>query len=107
MAVGEMLRKLRSEQGLTQGDIANKLQMTREGYSMYETGKRQINHEALCTLADFYAVSTDYLLGRNEEAEFVITDEEKALIVQYRELDDRGKATVSALLKIEHQQSQK
>lgn len=60
----ETLRSLREDRDLTQSTIAELLHCTQVCYSNYETGKRDIPTEALETLADFYGVSVDYLLGR-------------------------------------------
>ena len=50
---------------------------------MYETGKRQMNFETLCLLADFYEVSTDYILGRQDAVPSFLDEEERTLIEQY------------------------
>ncbi|MDR3314824.1 MAG: helix-turn-helix domain-containing protein [Oscillospiraceae bacterium] len=61
------LRLLREEMQVNQVDVARHLRITREAYSMYETGKRQMNYESLDLLADYFCVSVDYLLGRTAE----------------------------------------
>ena len=55
--------ELREENGLKQGYIARKLKISREVYSRYETGKRNIPNLILADLAKHYKVTTDYLLG--------------------------------------------
>ena len=62
--VSEVLRGLREDRDLTQSDIAQLLHCTQVCYSNYENGKRDIPIVALETLANFYGVSVDYLLGR-------------------------------------------
>ena len=61
----ERIRNLREDHDLKQEDIARLLHCTQACYSHYETGKREIPTEVLRTLADFYHVSIDYLLGRD------------------------------------------
>lgn len=100
--LNEKLRNLRETKGLTQSDIAQKLKITREAYSMYETNKRQMNHESLCILADFFGVTTDYLLGRSEEDIFIFSEDEKSIIEKYRKLDERGKKNISGILDMEY-----
>ena len=63
----ERIRGLREDRDLKQEDIARVLNCTQACYSNYENGKRDIPTEVLQSLADFYNVSTDYLLGRTNE----------------------------------------
>ena len=58
------LKDLREDNDLTQEEIANILQITRQQYSLYETGKRTIPVDLLDKLANIYKTSTDYLLNR-------------------------------------------
>lgn len=58
------LRDLRIDRDLNQTKVANILNMSQSGYSKYETGENNIPTDVLTKLADFYHVSTDYLLGR-------------------------------------------
>ena len=58
------LRDLREDRDLKQKDIADLLQVHQTTYSDYELGKLNIPITALHTLADYYSVSIDYLLGR-------------------------------------------
>ena len=60
------LRDLREDNDLKQKDIAKLLFITQQQYSLYEKGYRDIPTAALITLADFYKVSTDYILGRTD-----------------------------------------
>ena len=58
------LRDLREDHDMKQKEIAAILGIDQRVYSTYETGKRDIPLHHLITLADFYHVSVDYLLGR-------------------------------------------
>ncbi|MFQ7854674.1 MAG: helix-turn-helix domain-containing protein [Flavonifractor plautii] len=60
------LRDLREDHDMTQAQIAAILGIDQRVYSIYETGKRDIPLHHLVTLADYYKVSTDYLLGREK-----------------------------------------
>ena len=60
----ENIRKLRTDGGHTQKDIAMLLGVSQNTYSQYEIGVLNYSVEALEKLADFYDVSIDYLLGR-------------------------------------------
>ena len=58
------LRDLREDKDLKQRDIAELLKVHQTTYSDYELGRLNIPVAAIHTLADFYGVSVDYLLGR-------------------------------------------
>lgn len=59
-----VLKSLRKSSGLTQDELANKLDVSRSTIGMYESGAREPDYETLETIADFFNVDTDYLLGR-------------------------------------------
>ena len=65
----ERIRDLREDNDLKQEDLAKLLHCTQACYSNYENGKRDIPTEVLNTLADYYGVSIDYLLGRTNRKE--------------------------------------
>src|SRR5690606_375789 len=64
--LGNRLRYLRKTLNLTQSELANTLGITRGTYAHYEIGKREPDYETLQKIADFFEVSTDYLLGRTD-----------------------------------------
>ena len=62
----DRLKKLRQQEKYTQKEIANFLNITQPAYQQFESGKKKINIETMQKLADFYNVSTDYLLGKTD-----------------------------------------
>ena len=62
----QRLRDLREDADLSQKQVATLLGIQQTVYSRYERGFQTIPLEHLLTLADFYHVSTDYLLGRTK-----------------------------------------
>ncbi len=64
--LGITLKELRTDKGLNQEDLANMLNVKRQTYSAWERGISSPDIETLSFLADFYSVSTDYLLGRTD-----------------------------------------
>lgn len=62
----ELLRGLREDRDLKQSDIASLIGTTQQQYSKYEVGVSEIPIRALVILANYYDVSTDYLLGRTD-----------------------------------------
>ena len=57
------LKILREEKNLFQSDLAQVLNVSIAAYSFYESGKRDMGTDTVKKLADFFGVSTDYLLG--------------------------------------------
>lgn len=61
------LRDLREDRDLTQKDIADILGTTPQYYQKYENGVRPLPIERLVTLAEYYNISADYILGLTNE----------------------------------------
>lgn len=61
------IRDLREDRDLTQSEVSKILNISQVAYSYYELNKRSIPLDSLCKLADFYNVSTDYILYRTEK----------------------------------------
>ena len=60
------LRDLREDHDLKQAEIAEMLNIQQTVYSRYERGVQNLPLDYLIILADFYKVSTDYILGRTD-----------------------------------------
>ncbi len=102
------LKTARKDAGLTQVEIAQRINVSQQCYSDYENGKTDPDMNTLVMIADILQVSTDYLLGRTDELGAVITpfppsddytDEEKKLIADYRELTPPLKRMIQETLK--------
>lgn len=52
--------------GLSQKQVAEHLHIARASYTNYENGKREPSFEMLRKICDFYDISADYLIGRND-----------------------------------------
>lgn len=65
--VSKRLYDLRIDNDLLQKDVANILQISQQYYSQYENGKRELPIRHLKTLALYYNVSSDYILGIKEK----------------------------------------
>lgn len=66
LSFAERLRTLRKDLNLTQEELAQKLNRTRSTIAGYETERKQPDYDTLKFIADFFNVSTDYLLGRTD-----------------------------------------
>ncbi|WP_346234545.1 helix-turn-helix transcriptional regulator [Lysinibacillus telephonicus] len=97
MQYGDKLRNLREKLGLSQKELTDRLNINRSTYARYETSSTQPDFDTLKKLADFFEVSTDYILGREnklshksqsekEEAEFQAFINDPELEMWYKEL---------------------
>ena len=61
------LRKLRSDRGVTQSELAKAIGVSPSTVGMYETGEREPNFDTEEKIADYFNVSLDYLRGKAEK----------------------------------------
>ena len=64
----ERIRILRKERGLTQVEVAKAVEMSARGYQDLELGVMP-RSDKLLTIAEFYQVSIDWLMGRTDQRE--------------------------------------
>ena len=64
--IGEILRVLRDEKGLTLKQMGEILGVSHMTYQRYEKNDTDVSTDMLVKLSDFYGVSADYLLGRTD-----------------------------------------
>ena len=108
--LGERLKQLRKDKNLTQTELGNKINVTKVSISGYESGNRSPDTDTLQRLADFFEVSTDYLLGRTDTAALTPQEQDEAdfqafasnpeLSVFYKELPKSDEEAVERLRKI-------
>jgi len=65
----ERLESLRIKKATTQREIAEYLDIHERTYQMYEHDKREPSHETTIKIANYFNVSTDYLLGISDNPE--------------------------------------
>lgn len=87
--VGKIIRVLRLEKGITQNELSNYLGLTPKMVSFYELGERFPPYDIINKLADYFNVSTDYLLGRSEikNSENLLIDYSKLSIEDLKEIE--------------------
>lgn len=61
--LSKRMKLLRSERGIKQKELAMSLNCSIAAVSGYENGRNEPGMDTLIKIADFYRVSTDYLLG--------------------------------------------
>lgn len=62
----ENLRRLLAERGIKQAKLSDHLGVSKATVSRYFLGQREPNLDNLVRIADFFGVTTDYLLGRTQ-----------------------------------------
>lgn len=65
----ERIKELRIESGMTQTEVGNIIGVKRHSVYTYEQGLNYPEVRNLIILADYFGVSTDYLLGRTDNPE--------------------------------------
>ena len=60
------IKKLRSEAGLLQADLAKKLKIRQNTVSNWETGRHEPDQDALREMSKLFGVSIDYILGNTD-----------------------------------------
>ena len=69
MIFNDILKKLRTEYGLTQDKVAKELDMPVRTYQRLERDGAKTHYDTLIKIADFYEVSVDWLMGRTDKRE--------------------------------------
>lgn len=108
--------------GYTQGRLSQRLNISRQAYSNYETGRRDPDLDLLIRLADFYHITLDqlvhqpfssrnsgvlrenttpYITGVDPKTQDILylNEKETSLIMKYREADDAKRQVVDQILR--------
>lgn len=85
----ENLKLLREQKGLLQKEVAEAIGVNRTTYVKYERGDSEPSFQILNRLADYFTVSVDYLLGRD--------DQQKKPTVEDDGLSDRQRAFMESV----------
>lgn len=95
-------KEIRKARKLTQQQVANLLDIPIRTYQNYERGVNDPDTDIICKLADYYGVTTDYLIGYSTIAvastdSFLSPDEER-LLAAYRSLSDELQESVLTVI---------
>ena len=100
------LKELREERGFTQLEVAKAIDGTQSNLAKWEKETVQPSAEFVMRLADFFGVSSDYLLGRTDDLGAPVpgsapqySAEEQKLIEDYRGLAQPLKDMIQNLIK--------
>lgn len=64
--IPETLKIVRNKKGMSQRELAEKLGVSQQTIGSWEVGRTAPDPEAIKKIADFFNVSTDYLLGKTD-----------------------------------------
>ena len=96
--LGPRIATLRRAAGMSQGELARKLQVSASAVGMYEQGRREPSAETLVALARLFGVTVDYLLTGSPapgEEQTIVSAMETALQQTDVQLDKRAKRPLS------------
>lgn len=109
---GDRLKSLRNNRGLSQMDFSKQIGISKSAVNMYERGEREPSFEILETIADYFNVDLDYLIGKSEIPNRshipapvpspALAPDEEDLLHKYRALDYAGKLRIRSALDVEY-----
>lgn len=116
MTLGERIKQLRKQHGLTQLTLAERLGVTKGTVSTWETNSRRPGFETLEDMCDLFQVRMDYLMGRSDDTSppAISDDVLEALALssveedlteyahKYARLDEYGRIAVESIIRAEY-----
>lgn len=105
MQTKEILKNLRKENNYSAQQVADGCSMSLGVYKKYESGERGVGTPALCKFADFYGVTTDYLLGREQSKQeeignkMTVKEMEDDIVDRWLKLGEIGREIVYNMLR--------
>lgn len=97
---GENLRKLRDRHDMTQEALGKLLNVTQSTIAYYESGKKQPTLETLIIIADYFEVSTDFLLNRTNVISTTseISKSDSELLNKINKLSDENRKEIESYI---------
>lgn len=108
---GERITQERERLGLTQSELAEKLDVSQKSISKYERDDRRPNFETIAKMSHLFGVTADYLLGISSRdtaagSASTLSPEEQDVIDAYRKADEGIKISVCKLLDVKKEEVQ-
>lgn len=100
MTLGNRIQKLRKKSGLSQGELAAKIEISYPQMSRYEIKQVQPPADILKRMADVFGVSIDYLVNGTIEDKAQNTLEDNELLAQFKEVEKMDEADRSTIKKL-------
>ena len=112
----DRLKQLRKEHGLTQTQLAEKLDVASGTVAMWETGKRKPNFEMVNRICSLFDRRIDYVMGYSDDmtpfhrpeeeintALFEVESDLTEYALKYARLDEFGRRAVEAIIRVEYE----
>ena len=93
----DRFRELRTSRKISQKDLARALKVSQQTVASWECGRTEPSNEFLKSIADYFNVSTDYLLGR-ESSGCSLSSPQKTLLGVFDSLSGEGQNLMIAVL---------
>ncbi len=98
------IRELRKEKGITQEQLADAVNVKKYTIGDWERNRTEPNITTLVAMADYFEVSTDYLLGRSDDTGLVqananLTPDEEEVLLLYRQMSFQDKNQLKGFAK--------
>lgn len=77
------LRDLREDRDLTQAELGEAIGVSMMAISYYEREVRALTPDLINKFCDFYGVTADYLLGRSNRSQPVVSESDTAVLAAY------------------------
>ena len=100
MNITETLKNLRKEHNLTQGQLAERLNIGQATIAGYESGSREPKINILMAYADYFECSVDYLIGREDDFGNILIPPSKEKSAPI--LNQDGKELIEIFNQLEH-----
>ena len=98
MTTGERITRLRESRDVLQKDLAKAIDVDPVVLNRIEKGKRSARGEEIKAIADYFNVSTDYLLGRETPKAPALSDEQAIVLKGFDDLSDVGRNALMTVL---------
>lgn len=103
MELKDKLKSLRKQRNLTAQQVADNCEISLGVYKKYESGERGVGVPALIKIADFYHVTTDYLLGREPATDpfdmLQLPEDQKSVMERFASFPDDVRAIILDAIK--------
>ena len=98
MTTGKRISNLRELRNVLQKDLAKAIHVDPVVLNRIEKGKRSARDEEIKAIADYFDVSADYLLGRENSKTSALSDDETTMLSVFDTLSAEGKKLLMAIL---------
>lgn len=95
------IKDLRVAAGLSQADLGRALGCVGQTVSKLEKESRQLDPAMINAICDYFGCTADYLLGRSQSPQPVLTDRKLRLLAAYDGADPRDRDFIDHLLRLD------